>query len=155
MGHSLRYFHLALYLQVWSASLYSIFYLKLSFQRIPSKYLIKQTTGAGKQVFSQIICQHHPIAPRNYLMSINYERFSGTFRVFKYFVWTLILFKHNVSYDNIFSDKYIECYHIVWIKLISLSAAYMRQWIGSALAQIMACRLFGTKALSKPMLDYC
>ena len=28
------------------------------------------------------------------------------------------------------------------------SAAYMRQWIGSALAQIMACRLSGTKPLS-------
>ena len=35
------------------------------------------------------------------------------------------------------------------------SAAYMRQWTGSALAQIMACCLFGTKPLSKPMLVYC
>ena len=34
------------------------------------------------------------------------------------------------------------------------SAAYMRQWIGSALVQIMACRLFGAKPLSKPRLDY-
>ena len=30
--------------------------------------------------------------------------------------------------------------------------AYMRQWIGSALVQIMACRLFGAKLLSKPLL---
>ena len=36
-----------------------------------------------------------------------------------------------------------------------LSDTYMRQWIGSALVQIMACGLFGTKPLSKPMLDYC
>ena len=35
------------------------------------------------------------------------------------------------------------------------STAYMRQWIGSALVQIMTCRLFGAKPLSKPMLDYC
>ena len=35
------------------------------------------------------------------------------------------------------------------------SAAYMRQWICSALVQIMACRLFGTKPLSKPTLGYC
>ena len=35
------------------------------------------------------------------------------------------------------------------------SAAYMRQWIGSALVQMMACRLFGTKPLSKPTLRYC
>ena len=40
-------------------------------------------------------------------------------------------------------------------KLIYPSAAYMRQWNVSALAQIMACRLFGDKTLSKPMLSYC
>ena len=31
----------------------------------------------------------------------------------------------------------------------------MRQRIRSALVQIMACRLFGAKPLSKPMLGYC
>ena len=31
----------------------------------------------------------------------------------------------------------------------------MLQLIGSALVQIMACWLFGTKPLSKPMLGYC
>ena len=36
-----------------------------------------------------------------------------------------------------------------------LSARYMRQWTGAALVQIMACRLFGTMPLSKPMLGYC
>ena len=35
------------------------------------------------------------------------------------------------------------------------SAAYMLQWIGSALVQIKACRLFGANPLSKPMLVYC
>ena len=35
------------------------------------------------------------------------------------------------------------------------SAAYMRQRTGSALLQIMACRLVGAKPLSKPMLEYC
>ena len=35
------------------------------------------------------------------------------------------------------------------------NAAYMRQWTGSALVQIMACRLFGAKPLPEPMLtDY-
>ena len=33
-------------------------------------------------------------------------------------------------------------------------ATYMCQWIGSALVQIIACRLFGTKPLSEPMLEY-
>ena len=36
----------------------------------------------------------------------------------------------------------------------SLSAAYIRQWIVSALVQIMACRLCGAKPSSEPMLDY-
>ena len=36
-----------------------------------------------------------------------------------------------------------------------LSAAYMRQLIGSALIQVMACRLFGAKPLHEPMLAYC
>ena len=35
------------------------------------------------------------------------------------------------------------------------SAAYMRHWIGSALVQIMACRLFGTEPQSEPVLEYC
>ena len=35
------------------------------------------------------------------------------------------------------------------------SAAYMRQWIRSALVHTMACRLFGAKPSSKPMLCYC
>ena len=35
------------------------------------------------------------------------------------------------------------------------SVAYMRQLIGSALVQIMACRLFGAKPLSKPMPEDC
>ena len=35
------------------------------------------------------------------------------------------------------------------------SAAYMYQWIRSALVQIMACHLIGAKPLSKPVLGYC
>ena len=35
------------------------------------------------------------------------------------------------------------------------TAAYMRWWTGSALFQIMACRLGGAKPLSKPTLKYC
>ena len=42
-----------------------------------------------------------------------------------------------------------------WVNLSPPSAAYMRQWIGSALVQIMACRLFSTNPLSKQMLVYC
>ena len=34
------------------------------------------------------------------------------------------------------------------------SAAYMHQWIRSALYHIMACHLFSAKPFSKPILDY-
>ena len=33
--------------------------------------------------------------------------------------------------------------------------AYMRQWTGSLLVQVMACRLFGAKPLPEPVLLYC
>ena len=39
--------------------------------------------------------------------------------------------------------------------LISPSATYMRQWPGSALVQVMTCRLFGAKPLPEPLLIYC
>ena len=35
------------------------------------------------------------------------------------------------------------------------SAADIRRWTGSALVQVMACRLFGAKPLHDPMLTYC
>ena len=42
-----------------------------------------------------------------------------------------------------------------WVNSLSPSATYMHQWIQSVLVQIMACRLFATKPLSKPMQSYC
>ena len=41
-----------------------------------------------------------------------------------------------------------------WVNSSTPSAAYMHQWTGSALVQIMACRLFDAKPLAKPMLGY-
>ena len=35
------------------------------------------------------------------------------------------------------------------------NTAYMRQWTGSTLVQVTACRLFGAKPLPEPMLTYC
>ena len=34
-------------------------------------------------------------------------------------------------------------------------AAYVRRWTASALVQVMACHLFGTKPLPEPILTYC
>ena len=61
---------------------------------------------------------------------------------------------HFIYTDNICkcSIKKNPCY---LINSSPPSAAYMRQWIKSALVDIIAYRLFGTKPLSKPLLGYC
>ena len=51
--------------------------------------------------------------------------------------------------------SYIDMTFTLTINSSPPSAAFMHQWIGSALVQIMACRLFGAKPVSKPMLCYC
>ena len=38
---------------------------------------------------------------------------------------------------------------------VKLIDAYTYQWNKQALVQTMACRLFGTKLLSEPVLSYC
>ena len=38
------------------------------------------------------------------------------------------------------------------LKSSPLSATYMRRWTASSLVQMMACRLFGAKPLSKPIM---
>ena len=50
---------------------------------------------------------------------------------------------------------YMGCLYELKLNSFTPGAAYMRQWIGSALVQIMACCPFGTKPLSKSMLGYC
>ena len=42
-----------------------------------------------------------------------------------------------------------------WVNSSPPSAAYTRQWTGSALVPVMACRLFGAHPLPEPMLAYC
>ena len=44
--------------------------------------------------------------------------------------------------------------HSQCCKLISPRAAYMRQWTGSSLVEILACRLFGAKLLLEPSLTW-
>ena len=54
--------------------------------------------------------------------------------------------------------NHIKTHYLIYRDLVSfisspLSAAYMRRGTGSAMAQIMACRLDGAKPLSKPIAD--
>ena len=62
-----------------------------------------------------------------------------------------VAFHHSSRRVNM--STVVQCGH--QINSFLPSAAYMRQWIGSALVQIMACRLFGAKPLSKKMLRFC
>ena len=45
--------------------------------------------------------------------------------------------------------------HKISINSSPSSAAYIRQWSGPALVQVMACRLFGANTLHEPMQAYC
>ena len=70
---------------------------------------------------------------------------------FSFLVW-LTLKKKGKSRVMEFPHKTLSCHDVIMPS--PPSAAYMRQWIGSALVQIMACRLSGTKPVFKPMLSY-
>ena len=70
--------------------------------------------------------------------------------------------QHNIVYLeyppklNMHSEaKYAMCIWLAHLNDLPPSAAYMCQWIGTVLVQIMACRLFGDKPLFKPVLGYC
>ena len=59
----------------------------------------------------------------------------------------------SIYHKNI---SYTKCnYKTTQLTHLPPSATYMSQWMTSALVQIMACRLFSAKPLSKPMLTYC
>ena len=51
--------------------------------------------------------------------------------------------------------KYATQLGVLFINSSLRSTAYICQWIRSAVVHIMACRLFGAKPLSQPILGYC
>ena len=56
--------------------------------------------------------------------------------------------------ENCHYSNWSTSYCTLNVKSLRPSNAYMRQYIRSQLVQIMACRLFGAKPLSKPLLSY-
>ena len=66
---------------------------------------------------------------------------------------TTIFIEEN-GFENIIYKMSAILFQLQYVNLFPPSAAYMRQWIVSALVQIMACRLYGAKPLYEPMLDY-
>ena len=75
--------------------------------------------------------------------------------------WRIIWFIYHLgnpyrrkgSTNQVSDDNLYIIYSVTHLSLVP--HIYMRQWIGSALVQIMARRLFGAKPSSKPMLGYC
>ena len=59
------------------------------------------------------------------------------------------------TYPNSKKVQYLYVKYTVLVTSLRPSAAYMRKQPMISLVQIMACRLFGAKPLSEPMLDYC
>ena len=77
-------------------------------------------------------------------------------------IWTYPCF-NIIAAQNLYKTQIIFWYFetLRYLKkcqesqLISPRCAYMCQWIRSALVQIMTCRLFGAKPLSKATPGYC
>ena len=77
----------------------------------------------------------------------------------KLFTWTTFLFKwtdRNIPHTHTAQATEVSLrFTCPVFNSLRLSGAYMRQYNIPTLLQIMACRLFGAKALSEPMLSYC
>ena len=67
--------------------------------------------------------------------------------------WFKVAITYEIDFTIEVPDQYI-C-ETQTFNSLRPSAAYMCQWTGSALVQIMACHLIGTKPLSEQMLVYC
>ena len=84
----------------------------------------------------------HTVSKQHINQLLNYQYYCHSVRIKNYI--TSILFFHKL----IQAVTAMMCFNSS-----PPSAAYMRQWIRSALVKIMACHLFGAKPLSKLMWD--
>ena len=79
--------------------------------------------------------------------------------ILQFDIWVIAWYHIYFTMINVEQKSYFELRentpHLTKLKSSPPSAEHMWQWIRSALVQIMACCLFGTKPLSKPMLGYC
>ena len=73
--------------------------------------------------------------------------------------WNLNQNSHIFIQENSFENIACEMAAILsWphcVNPLRLSEAYMCQWTRPSLVQIMACRVFGAKPLSEPIVYYC
>ena len=101
-----------------------------------NKWLSKQSCGWWFETPSCSLWHHHNVS-RNYVSLL-----ISSWMLPLSFVWTIVYIDGKVQ----------DCSN--FINPSPPSAAYKCQWIGWALAQIMALRLVGAKPLSEPMLEY-
>ena len=78
---------------------------------------------------------------------VTWKIFSKVISCWKYFVWL----DYTIPYVQ---TIFMISFNTSSVNSSPPSAAYMLQWISSTLVQMMACRLFDAKPLSKPMLGY-
>ena len=90
-----------------------------------------------------------PLPPYRGRIQRDWTNHYGNNLLQRYFGIRLYVIIHN---QQSITARYFDNFYL---NLISPSAAYMRQWIGSALIQIVACRLFNAKPLFKPILGCC
>ena len=68
---------------------------------------------------------------------------------------SVITFNVSINLEVYRLDHHRSRWYAITFNSSPPSAAYIRQWIWSALVQIMACRIIGAKPLSKSKLGYC
>ena len=100
------------------------------------KWLSKQSCGWWFETPSCSLWHHCNVTGNNVSLHIS------SWMLPLSFVWTIVYIDGKVQ----------DCSN--FINPSPPSAAYKCQWIGWALAQIMALRLVGAKPLSEPMLEY-
>ena len=111
----------------------------------------KQATKTWPHPYSQT---SYKFIDKNVITQINIQRNRWYINVWM----ILIIISHAINpFCAAFVLGYIKYTCILFqqqkeVDSSSPSASYMRQWIGSALDQRMACRLFGAKPLSEPKL---
>ena len=135
------------YLKVWSVNCF----VQASEPRVHTKY----TLWDYQQTFN-ILKFPSSYTYTVFMKEVNYFIIINAFPIQTYHMRSLGVLKVSPWYFDHWIIEHQQKVKLAnYTKLICPSAAYMHQWMRSALLQIMSCRLFGAKPLSQPMLGYC
>ena len=81
----------------------------------------------------------HPTTVQLRRDNVNSKRFISKMAMYRLCAWL---------------SSYPKQHGQLWVNSSPPGAAYMIQWTGQTLVQVMACRLFGVKPLPEPMMTY-